>query len=166
MRIAIDDFGTGYSSLHTLQRLPIDMLKMAKSFVDDDGLAFQTTILQLARALDVTVVAEGIESEAQLERLRELGCDMGQGFHLSPPVSGVALLDQPLSQILAAARGRARPRGRVSHGQAPGLPTLHSLSAASKRRADARSSQRQRMTSASRSRHGARQSSLPRCHSS
>ena len=105
VRIAIDDFGTGYSSLHTLQRLPIDMLKMAKSFVDDDGLAFQTTILQLARALDVTVVAEGIESEAQLERLRELGCDMGQGFHLSPPVSGVALLDQPLSQILARREG-------------------------------------------------------------
>jgi diguanylate cyclase (GGDEF)-like protein len=103
--IAIDDFGTGYSSLHTLQRLPIHMLKMAKSFVDDDGLAFQTTILQLARALDVTVVAEGIESAAQLERLRELGCDMGQGFHLSPPVSGVALLDQPLSQILARREG-------------------------------------------------------------
>jgi diguanylate cyclase (GGDEF)-like protein len=105
VRIAIDDFGTGYSSLHTLQRLPIDMLKMAKSFVDDDGLAFQTTILQLARALDVTVVAEGIESEAQLERLRQLGCDMGQGFHLSPPVSGVALLDQPLRQILLGREG-------------------------------------------------------------
>jgi diguanylate cyclase (GGDEF)-like protein len=99
VRIAIDDFGTGYSSLQTLQRLPIDMLKMAQSFVDDDGLAFQTTILQLARALDVTVVAEGIESQAQLEQLRELGCDMGQGFHLSPPLSGVALLDQPLSQV-------------------------------------------------------------------
>ena len=100
MRIAIDDFGTGYSSLQTLQRLPIDMLKMAQSFVeDDDGLAFQTTILQLASALGVQVVAEGIESEAQLERLRDLGCDMGQGFHLSPPLSGVALLDQPLRQV-------------------------------------------------------------------
>ena len=100
MRIAIDDFGTGYSSLQTLQTLPIDMLKMAQPFVeDDDGLAFQSTILQLARALGVQVVAEGIESEAQLERLRELGCDMGQGFHLSPPVSGVALLDQPLRQV-------------------------------------------------------------------
>ncbi len=100
VRIAIDDFGTGYSSLHTLQRLPIDMLKMAQSFVeDDDGLAFQSTILQLASALGVQVVAEGIENEAQLERLRELGCDMGQGFHLSPPVSGVALLDQPLRQV-------------------------------------------------------------------
>jgi diguanylate cyclase (GGDEF)-like protein len=99
VRIAIDDFGTGYSSLHTLQRLPIDMLKMAKPFVDDDGLAFQTTILQLARALGVQVVAEGIESEAQLDRLRELGCDMGQGFHLSAPLSGVALLDQPLREL-------------------------------------------------------------------
>ena len=100
VRIAIDDFGTGYSSLHTLQRLPIDMLKMAQSFVeDDDGLAFQSTILQLARALGVQVVAEGIENETQLERLRELGCEMGQGFYLSPPVSGVALLDQPLRQV-------------------------------------------------------------------
>ena len=98
VRIAIDDFGSGYSSLETLQRLPIDMLKMAPSFVeDDDGMAFQTTILQLARALGVPVVAEGIESEAQLERLRDLGCEMGQGFHLFPPLSGVALLDEPLS---------------------------------------------------------------------
>jgi EAL domain-containing protein (putative c-di-GMP-specific phosphodiesterase class I) len=72
---------------------------MAKPFVDEDGLAFQTTILQLARALDVTVVAEGIENQTQLVRLRDLGCDMGQGFHLSPPLSGVALLDQPLAQV-------------------------------------------------------------------
>ena len=105
VRIAIDDFGTGYSSLQTLQTLPVDMLKMAPRFVEDDGLAFQTTILQLARALGVQLVAEGIETAAQLERLRELGCDMGQGFHLSPPVSGVALLDQPLSQILAGREG-------------------------------------------------------------
>ncbi len=100
VRIAIDDFGTGYSSLQTLQKLPIDMLKMAKAFVEeDDGLALQTTILQLASALGVQVVAEGIESQAQLERLRDLGCDMGQGFHLSPPLSGVALLDQPLRHV-------------------------------------------------------------------
>src|SRR5215211_4053464 len=72
--IAIDDFGTGYSSLHTLQRLPIDILKMAQPFVEDDGPAFQTTILQLAGALGVQVVAEGIESAAQLARLRRLGC--------------------------------------------------------------------------------------------
>jgi EAL domain-containing protein (putative c-di-GMP-specific phosphodiesterase class I) len=98
VRIAIDDFGTGYSSLQSLQTLPIDILKMAKPFVEDDGLAFQATILQLARALGVKVVAEGIESQAQLDRLRELDCDMGQGFHLSPPLSGVALLDEPLRQ--------------------------------------------------------------------
>ena len=99
VRIAIDDFGTGYSSLHMLQRLPIDILKMAQPFVEEEGLAFQTTILQLARALGVQVVAEGIENQGQLERLRDLGCDMGQGFHLSPPVSGMALLDEPLSQV-------------------------------------------------------------------
>jgi EAL domain-containing protein (putative c-di-GMP-specific phosphodiesterase class I) len=91
--IAIDDFGTGYSSLHTLQRLPIDILKMARPFLEEDGLALQTTILQLADALGVQVVAEGIEHAAQLERLRGVGCAMGQGFHLAPPMSGVALLD-------------------------------------------------------------------------
>ncbi len=96
VRIAIDDFGTGYSSLQSLQTLPIDMLKMAMPFVEDDVL--QATILQLARALGVPVVAEGIESQAQLDRLRDLGCHMGQGFHLSPPLSGVALLDEPLRQ--------------------------------------------------------------------
>ena len=93
VRVAIDDFGTGYSSLHTLQRLPIDILKMAKPFVDEAGLAFQTTILQLAGALGVQVVAEGIENAAQLARLRDLGCQMGQGFHLSPPLTATALLD-------------------------------------------------------------------------
>jgi diguanylate cyclase (GGDEF)-like protein len=93
VRVAIDDFGTGYSSLHTLQRLPIDILKMAKPFVDEAGLAFQTTILQLAGALGVEVVAEGIENDAQLARLRDLGCQMGQGFYLSSPLSPTALLD-------------------------------------------------------------------------
>jgi diguanylate cyclase (GGDEF)-like protein len=102
-RIAIDDFGTGYSSLQSLQTLPIDMLKMAKPFVEDDGL--QATILELARALGVRVVAEGIESRAQLDRLRALGCEMGQGFLLSPPLSGVALLDEPLRQRLVGSEG-------------------------------------------------------------
>jgi EAL domain-containing protein (putative c-di-GMP-specific phosphodiesterase class I) len=105
VRIAIDDFGTGYSSLTRLQQLPIDILKMAQPFVEDEGLAFQTTILQLAGALGVQVVAEGIESQAQLDRLRELGCEMGQGYHLSPPLSGVALLDEPLSQPLRRGEG-------------------------------------------------------------
>ena len=92
VRVAIDDFGTGYSSLHMLKRLPIDILKMAKPFVDEDGLAFQATILQLANALGVEVVAEGIENASQLARLRELGCQMGQGFYLSPPMSANMLL--------------------------------------------------------------------------
>jgi len=105
VRIAIDDFGTGYSSLHMLQRLPIDILKMAQPFVEEEGLEFQTTILQLARALSVQVVAEGIENQGQLERLRDLGCDMGQGFHLSPPVSRMALLDEPLSQVGVRSEG-------------------------------------------------------------
>jgi len=101
VRIAIDDFGTGYSSMHALQRLPIDILKMARSFVEEDGLAFQATILQLASALGVQVVAEGIEHESQLARLRELGCAMGQGFYLCPPLSAVALLDWTAEELAA-----------------------------------------------------------------
>jgi diguanylate cyclase (GGDEF)-like protein len=106
VRVAIDDFGTGYSSLQSLQRLPIDMLKMAKPFVEDaEGLALQAPILELASALGVEVVAEGIENAAQLERLRRLGCEMGQGFYLSPPLSGVALLDQPLRHVGVRSEG-------------------------------------------------------------
>ena len=106
VRISIDDFGTGYSSLQSLQRLPIDMLKMAKPFVEDaDGFALQAPILELASAIGVQVVAEGIENAAQLERLRHLGCEMGQGFYLSSPLSGVALLDQPLRHVGVRSEG-------------------------------------------------------------
>jgi len=112
VRLALDDFGTGQSSLSLLRAFPVDVLKLDKSFVDGiaDGddrgrLAVAAAVGQLAEYLQLSAVAEGIESEAQLERLRELGCDMGQGFHLSPPVSGVALLDQPLGQILVGREG-------------------------------------------------------------
>ncbi len=91
IRIAIDDFGTGYSSLSYLRRLPVDTLKIAKPFVDDlDGGSsgdFARAIVGLGAALRLSLVAEGIESLAQLTQLRELGCTLGQGFYLSHPVS-------------------------------------------------------------------------------
>jgi len=90
VRFALDDFGTGYSSLSYLHTLPFDMLKIAKSFVD--GLArggreasFVRMIIELARTLGVTVIAEGIETQEQVDALVILECDLGQGFHLGRP---------------------------------------------------------------------------------
>ena len=90
VRFALDDFGTGYSSLSYLHTLPFDMLKIAKSFVD--GLArggreasFVRMIIELARTLGVTVIAEGIETQQQVDALVMLECDLGQGFHLGRP---------------------------------------------------------------------------------
>jgi EAL domain-containing protein (putative c-di-GMP-specific phosphodiesterase class I) len=90
IRIAIDDFGTGYSSLSYLRRLPVDILKIAKPFVDDLGSGadedFTRAIVSLAEALQVQVIAEGIEAVSQVTRLLQLGCLSGQGFHLCHPL--------------------------------------------------------------------------------
>jgi len=89
VRLSVDDFGTGYSSLAHLASLPIDSLKIDKSFVRDLSAGSKSSavvhaIVFLARALDKAVFAEGIETVSQLAELRATGCDMGQGFHLSP----------------------------------------------------------------------------------
>jgi ammonium transporter, Amt family len=88
--LAIDDFGTGYSSLSYLQRFPLDMLKIDKSFVDGLRLAggadIVAAVITLAHALGLEVVAEGVETERQLEELRHLGCDFAQGYLFSRPV--------------------------------------------------------------------------------
>ncbi|MCB0994037.1 MAG: EAL domain-containing protein [Acidimicrobiales bacterium] len=86
--IAIDDFGTGYSSLQYLHRLPVDIVKVDRTFVGDleHRNAVVVAVLQLARALGLRSVAEGVETETQLELLRTLGCDEAQGFHIAKPV--------------------------------------------------------------------------------
>lgn len=92
VRIAIDDFGSEYSSLAHLRRFPVTILKIDKSFVDtlieEDGAdaTLIATIVAMARALDITTVAEGVEHEEQAARLRELGCDGVQGYLYSRPV--------------------------------------------------------------------------------
>jgi len=96
LQVHVDDFGTGYSSLQALHRLPIDALKIDKSFVaglghDDRTAELVRTIIQLGRNLGVTVIAEGIETRGQLECLRELDCACGQGFLFSPPVPAARL---------------------------------------------------------------------------
>jgi diguanylate cyclase (GGDEF)-like protein len=92
IRIALDDFGTGYSSLGSLRALPIDIVKIDRSFVsglrEDDpaSLEFVRTVVDLGRALGLRTVAEGIEEEEQVRILRQLHCDEGQGFHLGRPM--------------------------------------------------------------------------------
>jgi EAL domain-containing protein (putative c-di-GMP-specific phosphodiesterase class I) len=93
----IDDFGAGYSSLAYLQRLPVNALKIDKAFVDglgtDDGdQAIVATIITLAHALGLRVIAEGVETAAQALRLRALGCDQAQGFHFSRPQPAADLM--------------------------------------------------------------------------
>jgi diguanylate cyclase (GGDEF)-like protein/PAS domain S-box-containing protein len=94
-RLAIDDFGTGYSSLAQLLTLPLDTLKIDRTFVAGLGRSSDTlvtSIIAMAHAVDLTVVAEGVERVDQLEILRRLGCDQAQGFYLGRPVAVSELL--------------------------------------------------------------------------
>ncbi len=89
--LCIDDFGTGYSSLSRLHEFPIDTLKIDRSFVsrigsDNSGVEIVQTIVTLARSRGMDIVAEGIETPTQLQKLRELGCELGQGYLFSKPV--------------------------------------------------------------------------------
>jgi diguanylate cyclase (GGDEF)-like protein/PAS domain S-box-containing protein len=91
VHIDVDDFGTGYSSLSYLKRLPIDTLKIDRSFTDGLGTDPSDTsivhaIISLGHALDLDIVAEGVETELQLAELRDLGCDLAQGFHWAKPL--------------------------------------------------------------------------------
>ncbi len=95
LALAIDDFGTGFSSLSHLNRLPIDSLKIDKSFIEvlgEDPKAKKITAatISLAKALDMTVVAEGVETAEQLAHLQELRCELAQGNYISKPLTGEA----------------------------------------------------------------------------
>jgi diguanylate cyclase (GGDEF)-like protein len=96
VHLAVDDFGTGYSSLAYLRRLPVDTLKLAKPFVDGvtrgvEQAALAHAILRMADVLGLTVVAEGIEQEAQAQALEALGCRYGQGFYFARPLDQFAV---------------------------------------------------------------------------
>jgi EAL domain-containing protein (putative c-di-GMP-specific phosphodiesterase class I) len=90
MRIGVDDFGTGYSSLGYLHRLPIDTVKIDRSFLrpaaDADPARLVRGIVSLARGLDLEVITEGVEVEAWVDRLREMGCELAQGYLFGRPM--------------------------------------------------------------------------------
>jgi len=99
VKISIDDFGTGYSSLSYLRKLPINELKIPREFImdidnnkDDESIA--RTILVMAQTLGFSVVAEGIETDAQLDILRKMGCDIAQGFLLAKPMTAKELVEK------------------------------------------------------------------------
>jgi diguanylate cyclase (GGDEF)-like protein/PAS domain S-box-containing protein len=96
VRLSLDDFGTGYSSLSYLERLPLDVLKLDRSFVSGLGAgadepAIVAAVIEMGRALGMTVIAEGVETEEQVARLRGLGCAYAQGFHFARPQPAAAL---------------------------------------------------------------------------
>jgi len=115
IRISIDDFGTGYSSLSYLKRMPIDALKVDRSFVNDifdeddkvteDGAEIVSTIINLAHNLRLKAIAEGVETASQAAFLRSKGCDEVQGFLISRPVSGEDLISLFDRSLLPEGRG-------------------------------------------------------------
>ena len=132
VRIVLDDFGTGYSSLAYLRQLPLDTIKVDRSFVTDldvrdPNVGIIRAVVSLAHGLGITVVAEGIETEEQARRLRELGCDMGQGYAWAHPAEPMRVGQFVSRRIEGRRRSRkdlrqpARRRPRVSAGIAAGL---------------------------------------------
>ena len=100
--IALDDFGVGYSSLSYLTAFPFNKVKIDKSFIDRIGrsetLAVLGSIVQLAKTLNLSIVAEGVETYEQVEKIRSLGIALGQGYFFSKPVPFGELLLQALSE--------------------------------------------------------------------
>jgi diguanylate cyclase (GGDEF)-like protein/PAS domain S-box-containing protein len=97
VRVAMDDFGTGYSSLSYLSRFPVDVIKMDRSFLRPEAtreaVDLSSAVVALGSSLSLEVVAEGIELDEQLSRLRDLGCELGQGFHFAHPMESGHLAD-------------------------------------------------------------------------
>jgi EAL domain-containing protein (putative c-di-GMP-specific phosphodiesterase class I) len=126
VRLAIDDFGTGYSSLSYLRELPIDILKIDRSFVEgitasQRRLALAKGIVAIASTLDIAVIAEGIETREQCDVLTEMGCEYGQGYLLARPMSwhdGQQLLraNHPLTPPRASTRDRRPDSGGTGSG--------------------------------------------------
>jgi diguanylate cyclase (GGDEF)-like protein len=127
IRLSVDDFGTGFSSLAYLKRLPVAAIKIDRSFVidmdsDDDDRAIVRSTIDLARNLGLEVVAEGVENAEALRELRDLGCDLAQGFAISHPLEAAELrgwLEQRGWRPRAPGRGVASEAGPAARKGAP-----------------------------------------------
>lgn len=103
VRISIDDFGTGYSSLNHLKKLPLDKLKIDRTFVNDipgdpDSETIVKTIIRMSQDLGLEVTAEGVENIEQLEFLKEEHCPQFQGYYFDKPISPMVIQDKYLEQ--------------------------------------------------------------------
>jgi diguanylate cyclase (GGDEF)-like protein/PAS domain S-box-containing protein len=127
--LALDDFGTGYSSLSHLERFPVDIVKIDKSFVDGLGVAghrdspLVEAIVHLGAMFNLRVTAEGIEEESQLARLREMGCQRGQGYLFAHPLSADDMLPHLQAAALAAPGGSHVSDGSASAMAKNSLPS-------------------------------------------
>ena len=121
--LSVDDFGTGYSSLAHLSNLPIDSLKLDRSFVNrmqvgSKEAAVVRAVVQLGKSLGKSVVAEGIETPSQLDQLRDMGCDVGQGYVLSRPLPAelvVTLLERIVAKTARGFQNTAFDRPVLFH---------------------------------------------------
>jgi sensor c-di-GMP phosphodiesterase-like protein len=125
IRIALDDFGTGRNGLSHIQKLGVDIIKLDKSFVDTitterQSQVITTTLIGLARALDLQIIAEGVETFEQVTHLRQFGINAAQGYVFAPPLPGSAFLElirridpQPLQVVVDNVRELPRSSGRA-----------------------------------------------------
>ena len=126
VRLALDDFGMGFSSLSALKRFPIDRLKIDRSFVrglpdNQENLVITTAIISLAHQLKVGVLAEGVETVAQWEFLRSLGCDEAQGYLLGAPVP-VDRLHELMGKELPFDEDLFQPQSALGLPEEAGMP--------------------------------------------
>ena len=121
--LALDDFGAGYSSLSRLRRLPVKVIKIDRSFMDDfpadpQATAIVEATLALAKACGCDVVTEGVETDAQLRFLSDHGCELVQGFGLGRPQPAAEMTDRLSRELIASRRGEAAREARVAPASA------------------------------------------------